>query len=71
MKCPVCRSHNEHSDSGLRSAQFAEDIAECRICSTVWAVSHGIVELIRDTHLNSFLQAQTECVEGDDYNYLA
>lgn len=70
MQCPVCKSHNECTDSDLHSAQFSEDILECGICNAVWSISHGTLELIKDTHMHSFLQAQTECVESDDYNDL-
>jgi hypothetical protein len=38
----------------LQSEQFAEDI----------------VELVKDTQKNSFLEALSECVEGDDYNWV-
>lgn len=34
----------------------------------MWSVSHGLTEVIKDPQENSFLAAQSECVEGDDYN---
>lgn len=70
MKCPVCKSH-EHTDIKLHSLGFDEEIIECRICGSVWSVNHGITELVKDTQKKSFLEAQTECVEGDDYNQVA
>lgn len=70
MKCPVCRSH-EHFDIELRSAGFDEEIIECRICGSIWSINHGMTEIVKDTQKKSFLEAQTECVEGDDYNLVA
>lgn len=69
MKCPVCRN-DESVDTDLHAEGFSEDIIECRICGTVWSVNHGIIEIVKDAQEKSFLQAQSECVEGDDYNNL-
>ncbi|HEY6872259.1 MAG TPA: hypothetical protein VI298_05960 [Geobacteraceae bacterium] len=67
MKCPTCKSL-DHSDIDLHSNGFNEDIMECRVCGTVWSVNHGTVEIVRDPQEKSFLEAQSESVEGDDYN---
>jgi hypothetical protein len=68
MKCPVCRNHDEHAAIDLRSDGFSEGITECRICGTVWSVNHGVTEIVKDPQEKSFLEAVSECVEGDDYN---
>jgi uncharacterized Zn finger protein len=67
MKCPVCKSQ-EHVDIELHSDGFTEDIMECPGCGTTWSVNHGVIELIKDTQEKSFLEAQSDSVEGDDYN---
>lgn len=67
MKCPVCKSQ-QHSDMGLHAEGFTENIMECPGCGTVWSVNHGVTEIVKDPQEKSFLQAQSECVEGDDYN---
>jgi uncharacterized Zn finger protein len=67
MKCPVCK-HHEHVDIELHSDGFTEGIMECPICGTMWSVNHGVTEIVRDPQEKSFLEAQSECVEGDDYN---
>lgn len=67
MKCPVCRN-SDHTDFDLHAKEFAEDIKKCGVCGTVWSVSHGLIEIVQDTQEKSFLEAQSECVESDDYN---
>lgn len=67
MKCPVCKNHKQ-VDIDLHSDGFDEGIIECSICGTIWSVNHGVTKIIKDAQANSFLEAQTECVEGDDYN---
>jgi len=69
MKCPVCKSR-QHSEIDLHSDGFAEEIDECKICGTVWSINHGVVEIVNDTQEKSFLEALSECVEGDDYNWV-
>jgi len=69
MRCPVCKNRNQ-VEIALQSEQFAEDIVECKICGSIWSVNHGVVELVKDTQKNSFLEALSECVEGDDYNWV-
>ncbi|HJV65942.1 MAG TPA: hypothetical protein VJ550_09420 [Geomonas sp.] len=67
MKCPVCKNE-EQLQTELTSDGFKEGITECTICGAVWSVNHGVIELVRDPQKESFLEAQSECVEGDDYN---
>lgn len=67
MKCPVCKNH-EHDNIDLQSDGFNEGIIECRVCGSVWSVNHGVTEIVKDTQENSFLEALSECVEGDVYN---
>lgn len=67
MKCPVCKN-SEYTNLELHADQFAEGIHECRVCGSIWSVNHGITEIVKDTQEKSFLEATTECVEGDDYN---
>lgn len=67
MRCPVCKNHKQ-VDITLHSQGFDEGITECSICGTVWSVNHGVTEIIRDPQEKSFLEAQSECVEGDDYS---
>ncbi len=67
MKCPVCKNHKQ-VDIKLHSDGFDEGITECSICGAAWSVNHGVTEIIRDPQEKSFLEAQSECVEGDDYS---
>lgn len=67
MKCPACKNH-EHIDIDLQSGSFTEGIKECPTCGTIWSVNHGLTEIVKDNQENSFLSAQSECVDGDDYN---
>ncbi|GFO70494.1 hypothetical protein GMLC_40730 [Geomonas limicola] len=66
MKCPVCRNQLQTA-TNLHSEGFTEGITECSVCGAAWSVNHGVTEIIKDPQLESFLEAQTECVEGDDY----
>lgn len=68
MQCPVCKN-SEQVDIDLHADGFSEDIIECSICGTTWSVSHGVIEVIKDAQEKSFLEATSENVEGDDYNY--
>lgn len=70
MKCPICK-HSENRETDLHAEGFYEDLFECSICGSSWSVSHGLTEVIRDTQQASFLEALTECVEGDDYVFAA
>ena len=67
MQCPSCKNH-ELIGTDLHAEGFNEDLIECRICGTLWSVNHGVIEVVKDAQPKSFLAAQTECVEGDDYN---
>ncbi|WP_129126828.1 hypothetical protein [Geomonas oryzae] len=67
MKCPVCKNHQQ-VDTNLQSEGFKEGITECSVCGTVWSANHGVIEIVRDSQAESFLQAESECVEGDDYS---
>lgn len=67
MQCPSCKAH-EHSDIHLVFDGFKEDLIKCPVCSTLWSVNHGVVEIVADAQGDSFLAAATECVECDDYN---
>ncbi len=70
MKCPVCKKA-QYVEFDLHSEQFSEDIVECTICGSMWAINHGATEIVKDTQENSFLEALSESVEGDDYNWVA
>ncbi len=69
MKCPVCKN-SSNTDIDLHADGFYEDIFECSVCKATWSVNHGIAEVISDPQKDSFLQAVTESVEGDDYNQM-
>ncbi len=71
MKCPVCKNNHNAAKINLHAEGFAEKIVECRVCGSIWAVNHGATEVVRDTQEKSFLEALTECVEGDDYYLVA
>ena len=71
MKCPVCKTHEQYVDIDLHSEGFAEDIITCQICGTIWSINHGLTEIVKDAQVKSFLEAQSECVDGDDYSYAA
>lgn len=66
MQCPVCKSH-EHTDIHLKSGQFSEELMKCPSCGSLWAINHGVTEIVKDTQKNSFLSGSSECVECDDY----
>lgn len=66
MICPVCKSH-EYVELDLHAEGFTENLFECKVCASAWSVNHGVTEVVKDTQAKSFLEATTECVEGDDY----
>ncbi|HKK01691.1 MAG TPA: hypothetical protein VJ955_05945 [Desulfuromonadales bacterium] len=70
MQCPVCKSH-KYTEIDLHAEGFSENILECKICGTVWAVNHGTLEIVKDAQAHSFLEATSECVESDDYSWVA
>ena len=70
MKCPICKSL-KHSEIDLHVEGFYEELYECAVCGSSWAVSHGLTEVVHDAQQSSFLEALTECVEADDYCFAA
>ncbi len=70
MKCPICKSF-KNSEIDLHVDGFYEDLFECAVCGSSWSVNHGLTEVVKDTQQASFLEALTECVEGDDYSFAA
>lgn len=68
MKCPVCKNQLQE-DTKLRASGFDEAITECCVCGAAWSSNHGAVEIVADPQAESFLEAQTETVEGDDYGF--
>lgn len=70
MQCPVCKTRKQHIEMNMHVNGFDESIISCDLCGTTWSVNHGTVEIVNDAQVASFLQAQTECVEADDYNYV-
>jgi uncharacterized Zn finger protein len=71
MKCPVCKNSEQHTEIDVQANGFNEAIIKCDICGTVWSVNHGVTEVIKDAQAKSFLAATSECVEGDDYSWVA
>jgi uncharacterized Zn finger protein len=70
MQCPVCKNH-ENVGMDLRSGHFVEGLVECRVCGTMWSVSHGLMAIIKDPMAESFMEALSESVEGDDFSFAA
>ena len=70
MQCPVCKNH-EHVGIDLRSGGFNEGLVECRICGTTWSVNHGVMAIVNDPQADSFLEALSESVEGDNFCFAA
>jgi hypothetical protein len=70
MQCPVCKNHdNEGMD--LRSKGFIEGLVECRVCGTAWSVHNGMMAIVNDPNADSFLEALSESVEGDNFCFAA
>jgi hypothetical protein len=69
MRCPVCKNR-QHSEIELHSEGFSEEIDVCVVCGTVWSINHGAMEIVKDSQEKSFLEALSECVEGNDYNWV-
>jgi len=65
MKCPVCKGQ-DHVEIDLHVEGFYEDLYECNVCGSSWAVNHGLTEIVKDAQKESFLEAVSECVEADD-----
>jgi transcription elongation factor Elf1 len=70
MQCPVCKNH-DHVAMDLRSGSFTEDLVECKVCDTMWSVSHGVMAIIKDSMADSFLEALSASVEGDNFSFAA
>ncbi len=70
MNCPVCKS-SKQAIIDLHAEGFSEQIIECGHCQTVWSINHGVAEVVKDSQARSFLEATSECVEGDDYSWVA
>ena len=71
MKCPACKTHEQHSNINLHAEGFDERIITCRVCGTAWSVNHGLSEIVNDPQECSFLESTSECVEGYDYSFAA
>jgi transcription elongation factor Elf1 len=70
MQCPVCKNHDSES-TDLQSGGFTEGLLECRICGTSWSVHHGMMAIVNDPNADSFLEALSESVEGDNFCFAA
>jgi hypothetical protein len=70
MQCPVCKNH-EHEAMDLRSGSFTEDLHECGICGTMWSHNHGVMAIVKDPMANSFMEALSSAVEGDNFCFAA
>jgi uncharacterized protein YbaR (Trm112 family) len=71
MLCPVCKTHDQYSQSALKTEGFSQQQLTCSECGSVWSIHHGMVVLVSDTQENSFLQVLTDCVESDDFSLAA
>lgn len=71
MKCPVCKTLEEHAEIDLQSDGFAEEINTCSHCGTIWSVSHGVTNIVKDPQRKSFLSALSECIGADEYSFAA
>ncbi|HEY3489681.1 MAG TPA: hypothetical protein VGK27_06130 [Candidatus Deferrimicrobiaceae bacterium] len=67
MKCPVCSSRDS-IDIGLHVEGFSEEIIRCKVCGTTWSINHGLTKIVDDPQEKSFLEAESECVDGEDYS---
>ncbi len=68
MRCPVCKSHESVLELNVHSNGLDEELRRCRVCQALWSVNHGKVTVIEEPQPDSFLEAGSERVEGDDYN---
>jgi len=57
-----------HTEIQVHANGFDETLFQCDVCSSTWSVNHGLVEIVRDTQARSFLGANSEAVDGTDYN---
>ena len=67
--CPTCKSAL-CLETDLDGFQFHEEIQECVNCGTVCSSAHDQVEVVEDSHANSFLSTTSEHVESDDYIFI-
>ncbi|HJV35697.1 hypothetical protein [Geomonas sp.] len=70
MQCPVCKNH-DHVAIDLRAGNFTEDLVECTICGTMWSVNHGVMAIVKDPMADSFMEALSASVEGDNFCFAA
>jgi len=70
MQCPVCKNH-EHEGMDLRSGNFTEGLHECSVCGTMWSNYHGLQAIVKDAMPNSFMEALSASVEGDNFCFAA
>lgn len=66
MKCPVCKTHQTRTEIEVHANGFDEDLFRCDACGSTWSVNHGLVDIVTDTQRRSFLESESECVEGRD-----
>ena len=66
MKCPVCKSRQAHTEIQVHANGFDEDLYQCEVCGSTWSVNHGLVDVVKDTQKRSFLESNTESVDGAD-----
>jgi hypothetical protein len=66
MKCPVCKNHQTHTEIEVHANGFDEELLQCDICGSTWSVNHGLVKVVKDTQSRSFLEANSEPVDGAD-----
>ena len=66
MKCPVCKSLASHKEIQVHVNGFDEDLFQCDTCGSTWSENHGLVEVVNDTQQKSFLEANSEAVDGAD-----
>lgn len=66
MRCPVCKSYQAHTEIQVHVNGFDEDLYQCDVCGSTWSVNHGLVEVVKDSQQKSFLESNTESVDGAD-----
>lgn len=66
MRCPVCKNHKAHAEIEVHANGFDEDLFECEVCGSVWSVNHGLEKVVKDTQSRSFLEANSDPVDGSD-----
>lgn len=66
MRCPVCKSHQMHTEIEVHSIGFDEELFQCDACGSIWSVNHDRVDIVKDTQAHSFLEADADAVDGTD-----